>query len=180
MLGVLFARPHRSFYVNEIIALATSGAGAVQRELARLEASGLISSTRVGRQKHYQANSKSPLYEELHSLALKTFGLVDVIREALDPVARDIDAAFVFGSVAKGGDTAHSDIDVFVISERMTYGDLFGLVEGASNQLGRKITPTIYARKEFLRRVQEGNAFVTRVLAQPKLWLIGDERSIAT
>jgi predicted nucleotidyltransferase len=178
VLGVLFAQPSRSFYVKEVIALASSGAGAVQRELARLESSGLVTSTPVGRQRHYQANSESPLFQELHSLALKTFGLVDVLREALEPMARQIDAAFVFGSVAKGGDTAHSDIDVFVISDGITYGDLFGLVEGASQRLGRKVSPTIYDRKEFLRQRREKNAFVTRVLAQPKLWLIGDERSL--
>lgn len=179
VLGILFGRPQESFYVKEIIALAKSGAGAVQRELARLEASGLIHATRVGRQKHYQANSGSPLFQEIHSLAIKTFGLADVLREALEPVAREIDTAFVFGSVAKGGDTAHSDIDMFVISDALTYGDLFGVVEGASRRLGRKVAPTIYARQEFQDQVKEGNAFVTRVLSQPKLWLIGDERSLA-
>lgn len=179
VLGVLFGRPNDSFYVKEIISLAKSGAGAVQRELARLEASGLVRTTRVGRQKHYQANSGSPLFTEIHSLAIKTFGLAEVLREGLAPVAAEIDAAFVFGSVAKGGDTAHSDIDVFVISDGLTYGDLFGVIEGASRRLGRKVAPTIYGRKEFLRLVNEGNAFVARVLAQPKLWLIGDERSIA-
>jgi predicted nucleotidyltransferase len=179
VLGVLFGRPQESFYVNEIIALARSGAGAVQRELARLEVSGLIRGTRVGRQKHYRADPDSPLFQELRSVAMKTFGLADVLREALDPVSREIDAAFVFGSIAKGGDTSRSDIDVLVISDAITYGDLFGAVEGASARLGRKVAPTIYSREEFLRLVKERNAFVTRVLAQPKLWLIGDERSLA-
>jgi predicted nucleotidyltransferase len=180
VLAVLFGNPRRSFYANEVIGLARSGTGAVQRELARLEAAGLVNVTRVGKQKHYQANPRSPLFEELRSLVLKTVGLADVLREALAPVARGTRLAFVYGSIAKGDDTAASDIDLMVISDRLTYPDLFTALEGASAQLGRKIAPTIYSSKELAKRVKQDNAFVTRVLAQPKLWLIGDERGLAT
>jgi predicted nucleotidyltransferase len=179
VLGVLFGSPARSFYVKELIALAKSGAGAVQRELARLEASGLITGTRVGRQKHYRANANSPLFDELHSLAVKTFGVADVLRQALEPVSRRIEAAFLFGSVAKGQDTAHSDLDVLVISDTLSYADLFGALEEASTRLGRKVAPSIYSRKAFQKLLKDRNAFAIRILAQPKVWLIGDERSLA-
>src|SRR3990170_8290142 len=92
VLGVLFGNPRRSFYANEVIRLARSGTGAVQRELARLEASDLVTVTRVGKQKHYQANAKSPLFEELRALVLKTVGLADVLRAALAPMTRSIRA----------------------------------------------------------------------------------------
>jgi predicted nucleotidyltransferase len=95
------------------------------------------------------------------------------------PVARGIRAAFVYGSIAKGDDTAASDIDLMVISDRLTYADLFAALERASTQLGRKVAPTIYSSKELAKRVKQDNAFVARVLAQPKLWLIGDERDLA-
>ncbi len=179
VLGVLFGNPRRSFYANEVIGLARSGTGAVQRELARLEASGLVTVTRVGKQKHYQANAGSPVFEELRALVLKTFGLADVLGAALAPVSRSISAAFVYGSIAKGQDTAASDIDLMVISDRLTYADLFATVEEASARLGRKVAPTIYSPKELSKRVKQDNAFVTRVLAQPKLWLIGDESVLA-
>jgi predicted nucleotidyltransferase len=179
VLGVLFGNPHRTFYANEVIGLARSGTGAVQRELARLEASGLVTVTRVGKQKHFQANAASPLYEELRALVLKTFGLADVLRAALAPAASSIRAAFVYGSIAKGQDTAASDIDLMVISDRLTYADLFAALEDASAELGRKIAPTIYSTEDLSTRVNRDNAFVTRVLAQPKLWLIGDERALA-
>src|SRR6058998_3432681 len=94
VLGVLFGNPGRSFYANEVIGLARSGTGAVQRELARLEASGLVRVTRLGKQKHYQANTASPVFQELRSLVLKTVGLADVLRGALAPVAKSIHAAF--------------------------------------------------------------------------------------
>ena len=179
VLGVLFSNPHRSFYANEVIGLARSGTGAVQRELARLEASGLVTATRVGKQKHYQANASSPLFAELRALVLKTSGLADVLRSALEPVSPSIRAAFVYGSIAKGEDTATSDIDLMIVSDRLTYADLFAAVEGASAQLGRKVAPTIYSLKELSKRLKQDNAFVKRVLAQPKLWLIGDESGLA-
>lgn len=178
VLGVLFGNPQRSFYANELIRLARSGTGAVQRELARLEASGLVTVTRVGAQKHYQANPRSPIFEELRRLALKTFGLTDVVRGALRPLSKGIRAAFIYGSVAKGQDTAASDIDVVIIADHLTYGDLFGALEDASARLGRKISPTVYSRKELDKRLKEGNPFMTRVMAQPKLWVIGDEHAL--
>jgi len=179
VLGVVFGNPQRSFYANEVIGLARSGTGAVQRELARLEASGLVTVTRVGKQKHYQANTASPVFQELRSLVLKTVGLADVLRGALAPVAKNIHAAFVYGSVAKGEDTASSDIDLMIVSGRLTYADLFEALEAASRQLGRKVTPTIYTPKDMAKRVKEDNVFITRVMAQPKLWLIGDDGDIS-
>lgn len=179
VLGVLFGNPGRSFYANEVIGLARSGTGAVQRELARLEAAGLVVASRIGKQKHYQANQRSPVFAELRALVLKTSGLADVLREALTPVADKVRAAFVYGSIAKGQDTAASDIDLMVISERLTYADLFGTLEDASAHLGRKVAPTIYSPKELARRRKQDSAFVSRVLEQPKLWLIGHEGSLA-
>ncbi len=179
VLGVLFGNPGRSFYANEVIALAGSGTGAVQRELIRLAATGLVTATRLGKQKHYQANAAAPVFEELRGLVLKTSGLADVLRAALAPLAGQIGAAFVYGSVAKKQDTAKSDIDLMVVSDSLTYADIFAALEAASNRLGRKVNPTVYSPQELAKRRKQGNAFVTRVLAQPKIWLIGGERDIA-
>ena len=179
VLTVVFGQPQRSFYANEIIGLAQSGTGAVQRELARLRTAGLVTVVQIGKQKHYQANTTSPVFEEVRALVQKTFGLGDVIRAALAPAVRKIRAAFVYGSIAKNSETAASDVDVMVISDTLTYADVFEALESASSQLGRKISPTIYSWKEWSRRIKSDNAFVKRVLAQPKLWLIGDEGALA-
>ena len=179
VLGVLFGRPERSFYATEIMKQAGTGSGAAQRELARLEASGLVTVRRVGRQKHYQANQDSPLFGELRAIVLKTVGLAQPLRKALAPLASDIKAAFVYGSVAKGGDQARSDIDLMVISDRLTYGDLFGALEAASRTLGRSVNPTVYSRAEFAKRAKTKNAFVLRILEQPKVWVIGSEHDLA-
>jgi predicted nucleotidyltransferase len=150
----------------------------VQRELARLEASGLVTATRVGQQKHYQANARSPVFEELRSLALKTFALTDVLRVALAPLSQRIRAAFVYGSIAKREDTAASDVDLMIVADSLTYADLFASLAEATTRLGRKVAPTIYSPKELTQRMKQDHAFVTRVLGQPKLWVIGDESDL--
>jgi len=180
VLAYLFGQPERSFFATELIKLAGGGSGAVQRELARLAESGLVTVKRVGTQKHYQADPKSPLFAELCSIAQKTVGLAEPLREALAPLAKRITAAFVFGSVAKRSDTAASDIDLMVVSDSLTYADLYAAVEQASARLGRKVNPTVYSRKELARRVKQKNAFVTRVMAQPRIWLIGAESDLAS
>ncbi len=179
VLALLFGQPERSFYATELIALASAGSGAVQRELARLTQSGLVTVRRVGAQKFYQANPGCPILEELCGIVLKTVGLAEPLRGALAPLAPQIELAFVYGSVAKREDTAASDIDLMVVSDDLTYADVFGKLEAASKKLGRTVNPTVYSRAELTRRLKQRNAFVTRVLAQPKLWLIGNDRDLA-
>ena len=175
VLGVLFGNPGRSFYANEVIALAQSGTGAVQRELAALLDAGLLLMTKRGNQKHFQANAAAPVFAELRGLVLKTMGLADVLRAALAPLEAQISAAFVYGSVAKQQDTAQSDIDVLIVSSTLGYADVFGALESATTQLGRKVNPTLYTPDDIAKRIAQDNAFVTRVLQQPKIWLIGTE-----
>lgn len=171
VLGILFGQPERSFYTGEIIGLAAAGSGAVQRELARLEQAGLVSVTRIGNQKHYQARRSSPVFEELASIARKTFAVAEPIRAALKSVWKRVDAAFVYGSVAKRSDTSSSDIDLFVVGDGLTYADVMRAL--ASANIGREVNPTLFTRAELTERLNEDNAFVTRVLGQPKIWIKG-------
>ncbi len=175
VLAVLFGNPDRSFYANEVIALAQSGTGAAQRELAALLDAGLLLMTKRGNQKHFQANTAAPVFAELRGLVLKTMGLADVLRVALATLETQISAAFVYGSVAKQQDTAQSDIDVLILSSTLGYADVFGVLENATSQLGRRVNPTLYTPDDIAKRIAQDNAFVTRVLQQPKIWLIGSE-----
>jgi len=102
-----------------------------------------------------------------------------VLRSALAPLASRIGVAFVYGSIAKGTDTTRSDIDLMVVSDKLTYGDVFGALEEVGSRLGRTVNPTVYSRKELAKRVKEDNAFVKRVLQQPKVWVIGSKRDLA-
>jgi predicted nucleotidyltransferase len=179
VLGLLFGQPSRSFYATELIALTGAGSGAVQRELVRLEQSGLATVRRLGAQKHYQANPDSPLFAELCSIMRKTVAIAEPLREVLAPLAPRIVAAFVYGSVAKSADTASSDVDLIIISDGVTYADAFAALEPISTRLGRQVNPTVYTRRELAKRIKDRNAFMIRVLAQPKVWLIGTEDDLA-
>lgn len=173
VLGLLFGQPGSSFFATEIIARLGAGSGAVQRELKRLADSGLVSVTRVGNQKHYQANPESPIYAELCAMVRKTVGLVEPLRQALEPARDAIYLALIYGSVAKRRETASSDVDLLLVSDSLTLEDVYRLLRPAEESLGRTINPTLYTEEEFDRRLREDNAFLKRVLAGDVLMLIG-------
>lgn len=175
VLGALYGQPLRSFTVSELITSTGAGSGAMQRELAKLVASGLLTMQPVGNQKRYQANPAAPIHDELVGIVQKTVGLAEPLRAALQPLASKITAAFVYGSVAKRSDTARSDIDVMIVSSKLGYADALNAMADAEEKLGRKINPTIYSPAELAKRIKSDNAFVKRVLEQRKIWLIGGE-----
>lgn len=175
VLAILFGNPNRSFYANEIIRLAGAGTGAVQRELASLSNSELLTVTHIGNQKHFQANASAPVFNSLRDLVLKTSGLADVLRTALAAFGNSVHAAFVFGSVAKREDRSNSDIDLLVISDGLGYAELFAGLEDSAKRLGRAVNPTLFSQQEFARRVRDKQVFVRRVLAQPKIWIVGSD-----
>ena len=175
ILSVLFGQPDRSFHGREIIRLAHSGVGAVQRELARLAAVELVTVVRIGNQKHYQANRAAPIFNELRGIVLKTFGVAGVLRQALAGLADRIQLAFVFGSVARGEDTAGSDVDLLIVADALSYPEVYAALAAVEPQLGRPVNPTLYDETEWRRKQAEGNAFVTRIGAQPKIWIVGTE-----
>ena len=139
VLGLLFGQPERRYQSAELIRLAQGGTGAVHRQLARLADAGLVTVTRSGNQKHYQARRDSPVFHELHGLVVKTVGLVEPVRQALWDLRREIRAAFVYGSIAKGTDRATSDIDLMVISDAPDYTALYAALAQAEAALGRRI-----------------------------------------
>ena len=117
VLGLLFGKPDKSFYTNEIMRWAAMGRGTVSRELERLVGAGLISITREGNQNHYQADHTNPIYKELVSIVKKSFGIADEIKERLKPLDKSIELAFIYGSISKGSDTKSSDIDLMLVGK---------------------------------------------------------------
>ena len=164
--------------MSEIMRTVRSGTGAVERELSRLERSGLVSVERIGNQKHYRANRQSPIFHELQSIVLKTVGLVEPLRQSLDPYADKIKTAFVYGSVARGADTAQSDIDVMVIGEDLTYPDLYDGLQRAENALGRQVNPNFLSPEDWQRKLARKNPFVTKISEQPKIFIFGSEHDL--
>jgi predicted nucleotidyltransferase len=173
VLGLLFGQPDRSFFATEIIERVSKGSGAVQRELKKLSESGLVTISRIGNQKHYQANPDSPIHAELCSLIRKTVGLAEPLRAALSTRERDISLALVYGSVAKGHDTAESDIDLLLVSDTLTLEEVYRLLAEVEQMLGRRINSTLYTTKELERRMRDESPFLKRVLSGETIILIG-------
>ena len=170
----LFGQPERGFHLSELRRLTGLGSASLQRELNRLAAAGLVNTDRVGNLRRFQANGQSPVYTELLALTRKALGAEPMLREALAPLAPDLQSAWIYGSVAKESDTAKSDIDVMLVGEKLTLARVLKAFLPIEPLLGRKINPTIYTPAEFKRRRSERDSFVNRVLAQPTLPLIGD------
>ena len=173
VLGLLYGKPDKSFYTNEIVRWADMGRGTVKRELERLVAADLLVVSREGNQLHYQANSENPIYAELLGIVRKTFGVADVVRKALTPFLDNIELAFVYGSMAKATDVKTSDIDLLLVGENLAYGDIIGALLPIEESLQRPINPTIYSPAEIKRKLKEKNSFLTRILEQPKLMIKG-------
>lgn len=178
VLALIFGHAERSFYTSEIVRRIHSGTGAVERELSRLQRSGLVSVERIGNQKHFRANRDSPVFGELQSLVLKTVGLTEPLRKALEPYSDKIKAAFVYGSVVKGSDTAQSDIDLMVVGDELSYSDLYSALQNAESLLQRKVSPLFFSVKDWRRKASRKDSFANKVKAQPKLFIFGSEQDI--
>lgn len=173
VLGWLFSHPDERYFVRQLTALIKEDSTNVSRELARLEKTGLLISTQVGRQKHYQANRKCVVFEELHGLAVKTTGMADVLREALTPLSGKIDSAFVYGSMAGGEATAGSDIDLLVVGgvDEIALHKALSVAEG---RLARPVNYILMSQPEFRKRSRDKGGFLARVLSGPKIMILGD------
>ncbi len=171
VLAWLLGHADESYYLRQIVRLTGAAQGAVQRELSALSSAGLITRTVQGRQVYFRANRESPIFPELQSLLMKTAGLVDVLRESLAPL--DIAAAFVFGSAARGELRADSDIDLLVVSD-VPFEDVAGALAVAQQRIGRDVNPAVYPLREFQAKLKAGQHFVTNVMRQPHVFVIGE------
>jgi len=178
VLALIFGNPERSFYTSEIVRTVNSGVGAVERELRKLEKSGLVRTSRVGNQKHYRANEAAPIFEELRQLVEKTVGLDIPIRKSLEPYADTIRTAFVFGSAAKGIDTARSDIDLMVVGDNLNYSDLYTAAQNAETKLRRKVNPLFLSSQDWQRRTSDKRSVLGKISRSPKLFIVGSEKDL--
>ena len=168
----LFGLNSRKDHMRSLQRASGLSMGAIQKEVDRLIKLDLILSERDGNRRYLQANVDHPLYKDLRNIVIKTSGLVDVLRNALGDDG--IDFAFVFGSLARGEERSHSDIDLFIIGT-------IGLREVAkrlmekTDVLGREVNPHVYPPKEFLKRLKKKDSFIRRVVDGDKLFIVGDE-----
>ena len=175
VLSLLLLHPDTDYHVRELARLTDTAAGTLHKELSRLAQAGLLLRKAQGNQVRYQANRRSPVFEELAGLLRKTTGAAEVLGNALAPLEPPI--ALIFGSVARGTETASSDVDLLVIAD-LGFADVVKATYPAQAALGREINPVVYNPAEFQRRLDEGDPFVLDLLAQPKIFLMGTEHDL--
>ena len=174
VLGLLYGKPDRSYYANEIARWAQVGKGSLMRELDRLQRAGVLTMTRIGNQTHYQANVDCPIFVELLGICRKTFGIAEPLRQALQPFTDHIVWAFVYGSIAKGQANVSSDIDLMLIGEGLHYSEVMERLMPMEEQLGRTINPTLSPTDDWIAKQEAQNNFVVRVAQQDKINLMGN------
>ena len=174
VLGLLLMHTDRRYHVREIARLTGTVAGTLHKELARLADAGLLLKETAGNQVLYGANRDCPIFEEMASIFRKTSGLTDVLAGTLALFPDRIVAAFVFGSMASGKETAGSDIDLLIIGD-VGFSEIVKAVYSAQEVLGREINPKVYSKKEWRKMLKDKDAFITEVLKKPKLFITGSE-----
>lgn len=174
ILAATLARPGKAWYVSELARRMGVPSSSLQRELHDLSNAGILKSHRQGRMVYYQANTESPVFPELRGLLLKTAGLVDVLAEALQPLAAKLECALVYGSMASGDEQSDSDVDLMIIGA-LPARELALPLRRARERLGREINPTVYTAEEFAKKRNNQDHFLTGVLGKPKLFVLGGE-----
>lgn len=174
---LLFETGSQEIHLRDLARLANLSPAALQKELTSLAAKELVRTRRDGNRVYYSANPSHPLYPELRGLVLKTSGIAAELTRALAGLV-GIDIALVFGSLAAGTATSRSDADLLVIG---TTGlrKLTPALRGLAESLGREINPICLTQAEWRERRAQGDAFATRVYAEPKLWLKGGPDALA-
>lgn len=178
VLALLLLHPEESLHGREIARRTGLPAGTLTRELKKLAEVGLLNRQRRGNQLIYSANRGSPIFSELSGILRKTSGVADVVAEALAPLSDTIDAALVFGSIARGTETAGSDVDLLVIGS-VSFGSIVDALYPTQERLGREVNPKVFSQKEWRAKVKERSAFVMEVMKGGKIFLKGDEHDLA-
>jgi len=177
VLALLFGQPGRTFYLREIVSRSGTGVSQVQKELEQLVAAGLVLREQRANQVHFHANPEASIYGELLGIVTKTFGIADVLREALARFKDRVRLAFVYGSIAKGTAHATSDIDLLLVAD-LPPSELAVPLAGLRERLGRKVSLVSYSAGEFGSMLQGQHHFIGAILNGPKIWLIGNERTL--
>jgi predicted nucleotidyltransferase len=177
LLTVFLAHADKDFYQKELADKTGAGLYAVQRELARLEKTGLVFRTPRGNRVYYRANRKHPAFEDLKRVVLKTMGLGEALRSALAPLAGRVRVAFIHGSFARGEEIPESDMDVLLVGN-LSLREVSAILGPVGRELGREFNPTVYTPGEFRAKAREGHHFVAELLKSEKIYLIGDGHEI--
>ena len=172
IMRLLFSDPAKEFHLRELSRLSSLALGTIQQEVSKLSRADLLVARRDGNRLYYRANTGHPIFSELQGIALKTTGLREQLADALAGV-RGIEMAFVFGSAAAGTTGAASDVDLLVVGD-VGLRALAPKLRPLTSTLGREVNSHVLTRDTLAAKARAGDAFITNVLAAPKMWITGD------
>jgi predicted nucleotidyltransferase len=167
----LFMTTTDTFHVREVARRTRLNLNSVRRELENLETAGLLTSSRKGNLKLYTADHRSPIHEELKRIILKTSAIGDTLRTQLAKIGK-VETAFIYGSYARGDETARSDIDLLIIGN-IDPAKATPIFERLEKQLSREINYTIFTPQEFRARKAKRDPFITEILKQKRIPMVG-------
>ena len=175
MLAPLLLNPGQSYRLSELLALSGAGRGASQRHIDNFVEAGLLQEERRGNQRCLQINQDFPLYEDLRSICLKSFGLSEGLKEVLEPLANQITEAFIFGSVASNTDSADSDIDLMVIGS-VPLIPLMDVIAPFEKILGRSIHVNLHDEATW-QELLAGDPVIQQIINSPTIRILHNAKT---
>lgn len=176
LFRLLFGLNLEALHVRELERRSGFTIGTIQTELKKLYSLGLVHKRRDGNRLYYRANQEHEVFNEIQALVLKTVGLADILKQALAG-ENEIAVAFVFGSIARKAEKVGSDIDLMVIGN-LGLRKLSAYLPDVVEKLGREINPYILTPTEFSARKVKKEHFLSRVLKEPRLFIVGNENDL--
>nr|MBN2278781.1 nucleotidyltransferase domain-containing protein [candidate division Zixibacteria bacterium] len=174
ILALFFLNPDQEYYFSEVVRLTGTRQGVIQRELKSLADAEILNTEKRGRQKFYSVNRRHPIFPDLRNVIFKTFGVIGKIKDALEPIGKKIEIAFVYGSFARGQEVSGSDLDLFLIG-KVQLEELVTILSNVENAIGREINPTLFSKTEFKKKWSQKNHFIRSIAKAEKEFIIGSE-----
>ena len=174
ILALFFLNPDQEYYFSEVVRLTGTRQGVIQRELKTLAEAGILNTEKRGRQKFYRTNKGNPIFPDLRNIVFKTFGIIGQVKDALKPLEKRIEVAFVYGSFARGEEVADSDIDLFIIG-KAPLDEIVSALTKVENSIGREINPSLFSKIEFKKKYSQKNHFLRSMAKTEKEFIIGSE-----
>lgn len=170
---LLFDGIKPSIHLRDLQRQSGFSIGTIQKEIAHLKDLDLVTAERDGNRLYYSANSNHPLYKEICGLVEKTSGVVESLKKSFSSI-KDIECAFIFGSFARGAEKSHSDIDLIIIGD-VQLRTLSSKLRALTDQAQRDINPHVYSIKSWRERLKRKDHFISNVMKEEKVFLVGDE-----
>ena len=177
LLRLLYTNPQKSFYMQEIGKILGKKPGVFQRTLNALAAEGMLISEYRANARYFQANTHYPLYPEIKKIISKTVGVEGSLRELMEKV-KEVKAAFIYGSFAKGSERADSDVDLLVIGSSDAEEKLTKEIPRLEKKMQREINYKLYSVQEFRHKRRKGDPFLEEVLTDKRVVLKGDADAV--